>query len=416
MKIIKQNYFSEVKKVGFENLPELLKKTHLVLMTKTDQGKNWKLYDSDKDFQQVADLAFEKLEDFIKSNKELSGETGSLEGTEDSGKGKRRKIYHKFGEEVKHFRKLLDWRDTTITKSILLKEIEDLQMAIVSKKIRKSSPFAKEIAFIQKSLLNIYNGMRTSSVKFQMKEATVLMLREAIKKSKEYDVPLPDKSLPKKVDSVGLRGIEEEPKIEPKAEQNKVMSSVDFAEMKFETLGFSKKWRDLIGDPCSGFSAMVFGKPKTGKSYLCMDFAGYLARHHGDTLYVAKEEKLDATLHKKLEEKGVANPHLFVSDYLPEDLSKYDFIVLDSVNKLGLGPKDLDKLRAANPGKSFIFIFQTTKQGAFRGRNEFQHDVDVVIEIPERGKAVQFGRFNQGGEMRIFEGDPNPQPENTEPI
>jgi hypothetical protein len=119
---------------------------------------------------------------------------------------------------------------------------------------------------------------------------------------------------------------------------------------------------------------------------------------------VAKEEKLDATLQKKLSDKDVSQPNLFVSDFLPGDLSQYDFIFLDSVNKLGLTPKDIDKLKSSNPGKSFIFIFQTTKLGIFRGRNEFQHDVDVVIEVPERGKAVQFGRFNQGGEMRIFDG------------
>jgi hypothetical protein len=29
--------------------------------------------------------------------------------------------------------------------------------------------------------------------------------------------------------------------------------------------------------------------------------------------------------------------------------------------------------------------------------------VDVVIEVPEKGKAVQMGRFNQGGEILIFE-------------
>ena len=33
--------------------------------------------------------------------------------------------------------------------------------------------------------------------------------------------------------------------------------------------------------------------------------------------------------------------------------------------------------------------------------------MDVVIEVPERGKAIQFGRFNQGGEMSIFEDAPN---------
>jgi hypothetical protein len=68
-----------------------------------------------------------------------------------------------------------------------------------------------------------------------------------------------------------------------------------------------------------------------------------------------------------------------------------------------LSPSDLSNLKLSNPNKSFIFIFQTTKDGRFRGANSFQHDVDVVIEIPEKGKAVQFGRFNQGGEMEIFE-------------
>ena len=34
--------------------------------------------------------------------------------------------------------------------------------------------------------------------------------------------------------------------------------------------------------------------------------------------------------------------------------------------------------------------------------SSFQHDVDIVIEVPQRGRAVQFGRFNQGGEIDIF--------------
>lgn len=73
------------------------------------------------------------------------------------------------------------------------------------------------------------------------------------------------------------------------------------------------------------------------------------------------------------------------------------------MNKLGLEPEALEELKRDNPGKSFIYIFQSTKEGNFRGANQFQHDVDVVIEVPEKGKAVQFGRFNQGGEMEIFD-------------
>jgi predicted ATP-dependent serine protease len=52
--------------------------------------------------------------------------------------------------------------------------------------------------------------------------------------------------------------------------------------------------------------------------------------------------------------------------------------------------------------RQFVFIFQTTKDGNFRGANSFQHDVDVVIEVPEKGKAVQMGRFNQGGEIGVW--------------
>ena len=182
-----------------------------------------------------------------------------------------------------------------------------------------------------------------------------------------------------------------------------IMNSMDFANMDFDTLGFKGKWLKLIGDPSTNFTAMVFGKPKMGKSYLCIDFAGYLARNHGKVLYVAKEEGLDYTLQQKLNDKDVAHPNLYVSSVLPESLSVYDFIFIDSVNKLGLSPEDLNRLKALNPTKSFIFIFQSTKDGNFRGANSFQHDVDVVIEVPEKGKAIQMGRFNQGGEINIFD-------------
>jgi hypothetical protein len=60
-------------------------------------------------------------------------------------------------------------------------------------------------------------------------------------------------------------------------------------------------------------------------------------------------------------------------------------------------------LKAVYPEKSLVFIFQTTKEGKFRGANTFQHDVDSEVEVPERGKAVQYGRFNQGREMPIFQ-------------
>jgi hypothetical protein len=34
-------------------------------------------------------------------------------------------------------------------------------------------------------------------------------------------------------------------------------------------------------------------------------------------------------------------------------------------------------------------MYQTTKDGNFRGSNHFQHDVDVVIQILEKGVSTK---------------------------
>jgi hypothetical protein len=180
-----------------------------------------------------------------------------------------------------------------------------------------------------------------------------------------------------------------------------IVKGRDLIQMNFRTLGFKGVWRDFIGDPNPGFTAMVFGRPKYGKSILCIRFADYLSRNHGSVLYVAREERIGGTLQDKAAEMNATEVD-FVSA-IPDGLSDYDFVFLDSVHKLGLSPDDLDDLRRAYPKTSFVFVFQTTKQGAFRGQNSYQHDVDIVIEVPEIGKAIQYGRYNQGGEMDVFD-------------
>ncbi len=379
-----------------------------------------------------------------------------------SNAGDEPQLVERIPEELKFMRRFINLNGKTKTKDDLLRFINTLQKAILEKRIRKTSAYAAQVKYMQDSLVKTFNNMKAKiklevntktlkeftdllggekifpsvqllkkyinlNGKTGMKEKAMKLVKQMesaakkrnVRKGDAYEAPLQQayKNLREFVNDkkqktllieqrelnglegiLGctcnqLNGIDDTPAI---------MNSMDFANMQFETIGLKGKWFDLIGDPSSNFTAMVFGKPKMGKSYLCIDFAGYLARNHGKVLYVAKEEGLDMTLQKKLNEKDVAHPNLFVSAILPENLSAYDFIFLDSVNKLGLSPEDLSRLKAFNPAKSFIFIFQTTKMGAFRGANTFQHDVDVVVEVPEQGKAVQMGRFNQGGEIQIF--------------
>lgn len=365
-------------------------------------------------------------------------------------------------EELRFIKRFVNLDGKTKTKEEVLRFINSLQKAIVEKRIRKTSVYADQIKYVQGRLIEVYNDMR-GKIKFELKPETAESLKKltvgekvmaSIGFIKRYIVMNEKPGMKEKAKSLLdqiNRAIEEgkitdsDPYIVEIHELKKnlkafttdktiklleieqatlnglegilgcacqnlngisgkpsLMNSVDFADMEFDTLGFRGKWLELIGDPSSNFTAMVFGKPKMGKSYLCIDFAGYLARNHGRVLYVAKEEGLDMTLQQKLKDKAVAHPNLDVASYLPTSLAKYDFIFLDSVNRLGLKPEDLNRLKAQNRNKSFMFIFQTTKDGNFRGANSFQHDVDVVIEVPEKGKAVQMGRFNQGGEISIF--------------
>jgi hypothetical protein len=367
-------------------------------------------------------------------------------------------------EELRIIRRFVNMDEKTKTKEEILRFINSLQKAIVEKRIRKSSAYAEQIRFIQDKLIEVHNSMK-AKIKIELKPETKEEMKaltgeqkvlpsinfikrymgmngktgikekagqlldqinramdkgnitdsdpyiieiHAIKKHlKAFTSGKGQKVLEiEKATLNGLNGVlgcacqslngpEEKPVL---------MNSIDFANMQFKTIGLKGKWYDLIGDPSPNFTAMVFGKPKMGKSYLCIDFAGYLARHHGKVLYVAKEEGLDMTLQKKLADKNVAHPNLFVASELPTDLNRYHFVFLDSVNKLQLNPTDLTMLKRNNPFQSFIFIFQSTKEGNFRGANSFQHDVDVVIEIPEKGVARQYGRFNQGAEISVFNG------------
>ncbi len=158
--------------------------------------------------------------------------------------------------------------------------------------------------------------------------------------------------------------------------------------------------QQLIGDPSVGFTAMVYGLPKSGKSTLCLDMAHYLAVHHGKVLYCAIEEGFGYTLQEKVGRLKASHPRLYMTDRVPENPGQFDFVFIDSVTKAGLEIEDMDALRKAHPRTSFIFIYHTTKEGRFKGSNTHAHEVDVIIQV-ENGRAKGNGRFGVGGEVEV---------------
>lgn len=170
----------------------------------------------------------------------------------------------------------------------------------------------------------------------------------------------------------------------------------DIPENNQKTYQFDEQWAGLWNRPFEGFSSMVYGQPKSGKSTLAMDFAGYLAREGmGPVLYASIEEGLRGTITERIDRLAANHPRLILKNYLPANLTPYKFIVVDSVSR---GFMDIDTMRqmiADWPGKSFLFIFHVTKDGLPRGKNDYQHEVDVLVEVKE-GKATAVGRFGPG--------------------
>lgn len=178
------------------------------------------------------------------------------------------------------------------------------------------------------------------------------------------------------------------------------LSAGDLSNLNLQTLGFQGAWRELMGDPVAPFHVVVYGLPKGGKSYLIMMLADYLHSFFGDTLYVASEEFGSPTLVTKVQELEI-NPNITFRGDMPNDLSKYKFLFLDSANKAGINFEDWEEIKKSNPQMSTIAVLQTTKEGNFKGGQEWTHNADIVIEVIN-GVATARGRYGTG-EMFIFD-------------
>lgn len=158
---------------------------------------------------------------------------------------------------------------------------------------------------------------------------------------------------------------------------------------------FTGRWAGLFSQPARGFSAMVWGLPKSGKSTLAIDFGGYLAENFGKVLYAAIEEGDDQTIRQRIERLGVGHPDMVVADHLPAGLSRWDFVIVDSASEGLMSEDTMRRLITDFPDTSFIFLFHATNRGLPRGGTVYRHIVDVLVEVSE-GHANAAGRFGPG--------------------
>jgi len=485
-----ENIISEYSGIDQGILPEALKQSEFEFIR-----ENIDLYNDDETIKKYIDTFVEKLNEVItkqkpekkineKKFKPLKAQKKPVEGK--NPEETTASPVEKVSPEVSFIKRYVGLHGKAKDKTQILNFLNSLQKAIIEKRIRKTSDYAKEIENIQEQLIKCYNQMGntvqvniddktleaySTIAQSQKTMLSVTYIKQYIGIHGKNDVKDKANALLNRIENAiesgkipetcpywdeiqeiksslesylgnksktpaisentlngimswmarrqqkkkvarylqkiyeterGLRGVEnEEETTLNETPESVVITSTELAGMDFETIGLKGKYRDLIGDPSVGFSAMVFGLPKSGKSTLCIDFAKHLAENHGKVLYVAIEEGFGYTLKEKFERLGAIHPNLVIAEKLPEDLTPYQFVFIDSVSKAGLSSQELTRLRKQNPKTAFVFIFHTTKEGNFRGKQDFAHDVDVIIEV-ENGVAKANGRFGVGGRMEVF--------------
>ncbi len=485
-----KNYFDKVQQLNWEELPEALAKGHKLVEGAAQN--NWAAYNTNENIKRVVEAYFQKLSDYLSKNpmpsggskpsapsKSLPKATAPLRTPksetpkapapkkpepEDEADYESTPVEY-IDTDVQFIRRYAAMHGKVKSQAQILNLLHSLQKAILERRIRKDSIYAKEIELMQSQLIKCYEQMdEMIEVKIDSKnlkryleiansqegmlsitllkayvslngkkdvrdraERLLTRMRKAVTsgkvtKSDKYadrlneafvtiKTYLDSKSAYLNINKAqlnGLMGILGDDLFGQKKSLNGsedeedalIVSSGELLKMDFQTIGLKGKYLELIGDPSIGFTAMVYGLPKSGKSTMCLDFANHLASNHGKVLYCAVEEGFGYTLKEKIERLGAQHANLFITDRVPENLSDYQFVFIDSVSKAGMDVEDIDRLRKLHPETSFIFIYHTTKEGNFKGVNSHAHEVDVIIQV-DKGQATSTGRFNAGGKMKI---------------
>jgi hypothetical protein len=183
-----------------------------------------------------------------------------------------------------------------------------------------------------------------------------------------------------------------------------VLTAEEMATRKLDLLNFFSFWNSLFGNPARNFTMMFHGEPHNGKTIFLLKLAQYLAENFGDVLYVSSEEFASPTMTKKVNEflNPLPSRLHFAENLQDPDLSDYQFIILDSVNDLGLKINAYKELRKEHPDKAFIFILQHTKAGDFKGGKDWEHIAEIAGEVHKGVVNITKNRYAPKSTLDFF--------------
>ena len=185
-------------------------------------------------------------------------------------------------------------------------------------------------------------------------------------------------------------------------EEGKIKTSIEVGNMEFKALGFFGAWLEFLGLPALDFFMVIHGMPGKGKSTFAVLFALYLAENFGKVIYITAEEGFSKTMQDKLKLNKAFHQDLHIADLRSMEeiitevnTNRYNFIFIDSLNKLHIDTEDLRKLRKRYQGAALITVSQSTKDSKFRGSLEIVHDCDIAVDVREGIARTTKNRFQE---------------------
>ena len=183
----------------------------------------------------------------------------------------------------------------------------------------------------------------------------------------------------------------------------RTISAVQALSVRNRTLDVAPDWQGCLGAQIARHGIVfIWGNSGNGKSSAVMAFAKMLASE-GKTLYVSKEEGYSLSFQNTLrrfnmQECGAAFQVLDNEsiDGLIERISRPkspEFIIIDSVQAMGIGSKQFKQLREQFRNKLLVLVSQADgKRPAGRAAVNMMYDADLKLWV-EGHTVFSKGRF-----------------------
>lgn len=348
------NYPEKIQQVNLSRLPKVYQEGHAFYQ----EAHEW--YNHDQTVKESIDLYLSKL------NQHLSKRS----------RAKRRAK----PPELSFIQKFVKLNDKLISKEDIGAFVRLLQQAILKKRIRKTSLYARHIENIQDKLIDQFNQLSDGEkVKIKINTDWLSELKESLRLTQALDgIADTSSNKPRTHKRPNHSIFESMTEIESGPSENSFRLPGDLGKL----LGDLERFElaiTLEGDQGGG---------KTRFGYQLADaFAGLGNQiavfsleigKRSDLIRRMREDYIDPANHSKI----------FITDQLPDDFDtirkaaqQFDVVIIDSWNKLNVHSSQFDKLRKDFPNTIFIVIFQRTTQGTIRGGTAPLFDAGINLEV-----------------------------------